>query len=93
MFTGAKELYWGNLPVESLQPVPHIKDMLIYIHEDMIRRGQDFAINGKIISLEVVKRHYVIHVKFNPEDIYCVSQVAYTFDLDGNFVGIDLGWY
>ena len=93
MFTGAKELYWGNLPVESLQSVQHIKQMLTYIHEDMSRRGQDFAINGKIISLEVVKRHYVIHIKFKPEDIYCASWVAYTFDLNGNFVGIDLGWY
>lgn len=90
MFIGDADLYSGNLPTESLQHVPHIKQMLSYIHDDMSRRGRDFKKYGKLISVEIVNKHYVIHVRYCPNIIYYRMRAAYTFNHNGDFVGIDI---
>ena len=46
LFTGAENLFCGDLPERHLQKVPHIKKMLAYIHDDMSRRGRDFKNTG-----------------------------------------------
>lgn len=90
LFTGAKNLFCGDLPENQWQKVPHIKKMLSYIHDDMSRRGRDFQKNGKLISLEVVDKHYVIHIWYYPNIDYYKMWAAYTFDHNGDFVGIDI---
>ena len=93
LFTGAESLFCGDLPERHLQKVPHIKKMMSYIHDDMSRRGRDFNKYGKLISLEVVDKHYVIHIWYYPNIDYYKMWAAYTFDRNGNFVGIDIeGW-
>jgi hypothetical protein len=94
LFTGAKNLFCGVLPEKHLQKVPHINKMLSYIHGDMSRRGRDFKKYGKLISLEVVDKHYVIHIWYYPNIDYYKMWAAYTFDQKGDFVGIDIdGWH
>ena len=73
-----------------MRKVPHIKKMLSYIHDDMSRRGRDFKNYGKLISLEVVDKHYVIHIWYYPNIDYYKMWAAYTFDHNGDFVGIDI---
>lgn len=90
LFTGAKNLFCGDLPGKHLQKVPHINKMLSYIHDDMSRRGRDFKKYGKLISLEVVDKHYVIHIWYYPNIDYYKMWAAYTFDHNGDFVGIDI---
>ncbi|MBR6161897.1 MAG: hypothetical protein IKQ75_08530 [Bacteroidales bacterium] len=90
LFTGAEDLFCGDLPENQWQKVPHIKKMLSYIHDDMSRRGRDFPKYGKLISLEVVDKHYVIHIWYYPDIDYYKMWAAYTFDRKGDFVGIDI---
>lgn len=90
LFTGAKNLFCGVLPEKHLQKVPHINKMLSYIHGDMSRRGRDFKKYGKLISLEVLDKHYVIHIWYYPSIDYYYMWAAYTFDINGDFVGIDI---
>ena len=93
LFTGAENLFCGDLPERHLQKVPHIKKMLSYIHDDMSRRGRDFKKYGKLISLEVVDKYYVIHIWYCPNIDYYKMWAAYTFDRNGDFEGIDIdGW-
>ena len=90
LFIGDENVFSGNLPVEKLQDVPHIKKMLSYIHKDMSRRGRDFEKYGKIRSLEMVNNHYVIFIWYYPNIDYYKMWAAYTFDRNGDFVGIDI---
>ncbi|MBO4504054.1 MAG: hypothetical protein J5730_04525 [Bacteroidales bacterium] len=90
LFTGSENLFSGDLPENQLQKVPHIKKMLSYIHDDMSRRGRNFQKYGKLISLEVLDKHYVIHIWYYPNIDYYKMWAAYTFDREGNFVGIDI---
>ena len=90
LFTGAENLFSGDLPAEKLQKVPHIHKMLSYIHEDMSRRGRDFGKFGRLISIETVSNHYVIHIWYYPDIDYYKMWAAYTFDHKGDFVGIDI---
>lgn len=90
LFTGAENLFCGDLPERHLQKVPHINKMLSYIHDDMSRRGRDFKKYGKLISLEVVDEHYVIRIWYYPSIDYYKMWAAYTFDQNGDFVGIDI---
>lgn len=90
MFIGHEDLYSGKLPSESLQHIPHIKQMLSYIHDDMSRRGRDFKKYGKLISVEIVNKHYVIHVGYGSNINYYRMRAAYTFNRNGDFVGIDI---
>lgn len=90
VFTGAENLFSGNLPAEKIQKVPHIHKMLSYIHGDMSRRGRDFGKFGKLLSIEAVENHYVIHVWYYPDIDHYKMWVAYTFDRNGNFTGIDI---
>lgn len=90
MFIGPEDLYSGSLSTESLQHVPHIKQMLSYIYDDMSRRGRDFKHYGKLKSVEVAKNHYVIHVGYRPNINYYIMRAAYTFNRNGDFVGIDI---
>lgn len=90
LFTGAENLFSGDLPAEKLQKVPHIHKMLSYIHEDMSRRGRDFGKFGRLISIETVSNHYVIHIWYYPDIDYYKMWAAYTFDHNGDFVGIDI---
>lgn len=83
-------MFCGVLPEKHLQKVPHINKMLSYIHGDMSRRGRDFKKYGKLISLEVVDKHYVIHIWYYPSIDYYNMWAAYTFDINGDFVGIDI---
>ena len=93
MFIGDENSFSGNLPAEKLRDVPHIKKMLSYIHKDMSCRGRDFEKYGKIRSLEIVNKHYVIFIWYYPNIDYYKMWAAYTFDRNGNFVGIDIdGW-
>lgn len=94
LFTGAENLFSGNLTAEKLLKVPHINKMLSFIRDDMSRRGRDFKKYGKLISLEVVDKHYVIHIWYYPNIDYYKMWAAYTFDQKGDFVGIDIdGWH
>ncbi|MBR3557570.1 MAG: hypothetical protein IKN78_01680 [Bacteroidales bacterium] len=94
LFTGAENLFSGDLPAEKLLKVPHINKMLSFIRDDMSRRGRDFKKYGKLISLEVVDKHYVIHIWYYPNIDYYKMWAAYTFDQKGDFVGIDIdGWH
>ena len=70
LFTGAENLFCGDLPEKHLRKVPHINKMLSYIHDDMSRRGRDFKKYGKLISLEVVDEHYVIRIWYYPNIDY-----------------------
>ena len=90
LFTGSENLFSGDLPENQLQKVPHIKKMLSYIHDDMSRRGRNFQKYGKLISLEVLDKHYVIHIWYYPSIDYYKMWAAYTFDREGNFEGIDI---
>ena len=90
LFTGTENLFTGELSENHLRKVPHIKKMLSYIHNDMSRRGRDFKKYGKLISLEVVDKHYVIHIWYYPNIDYYKMWAAYTFDHNGDFVGIDI---
>ena len=90
LFTGAENLFCGDLPKRHLQKVPHINKMHSYIHDDMSRRGRDFKKYGKLISLEVVDKHYVILIWYYPNIDYYKMWAAYTFDQNGDFVGIDI---
>ena len=90
LFTGTENLFTGELSENHLRKVPHIKKMLSYIHNDMSRRGRDFKNYGKLISLEVVDKHYVIHIWYYPNIDYYKMWAAYTFDHNGDFVGIDI---
>ena len=90
LFTGAENLFTGELSENHLRKVPHIKKMLSYIHDDMSRCGRDFKKYGKLISLEVVDKHYVIHIWYYPSIDYYKMWAAYTFDREGNFEGIDI---
>lgn len=90
LFTGAENLFSGDLPAEKLQKVPHIHKMLSYIHEDMSRRGRDFGKFGRLISIETESNHYVIHIWYYPDIDYYKMWAAYTFDHKGDFVGIDI---
>lgn len=87
-------MFSGNLTAEKLLKVPHINKMLSFIRDDMSRRGRDFKKYGKLISLEVVDKHYVIHIWYYPNIDYYKMWAAYTFDQKGDFVGIDIdGWH
>ena len=90
LFTGSEDLFCGDIPENQLQHVPHIKKMLSYIHDDMSRRGRNFKSYGKIISLEAVDKHYVIHIWYYPNIDYYKMWAAYTFNRNGDFVGIDI---
>lgn len=90
LFTGAENLFCGDLPERHLQKVPHINKMLSYIHDDMSRRGRDFKKYGKIRSLELVNKHYVIFIWYYSNIDYYKMWAAYTFDRNGDFVGIDI---
>ncbi|MBR6064770.1 MAG: hypothetical protein IKP54_11530 [Bacteroidales bacterium] len=90
LFIASENLYSGDLPAEKLQEVPYIEQMLNYIHEDMSRRGRNFDKYGKLLSLEVVRNHYIIHIWYYPDIDYYKMWAAYTFDCHGKFIGIDI---
>ena len=94
LFTRTENLFCGDLPEKHLQKVPHFNKMLSYIHKDMSCRGRDFEKYSKIRSLEIVNKHYVIFIWYYPNIDYYKMWAAYTFDRNGNFVGIDIdGWH